>query len=314
MPLTPVEFLKFAGGQISKTFSGEPLALQPFLNSVPLIKTIAGADNADLLKSFVLSKLEGAALECIPADPADINAITNALKANIKPDSSDIVAGRLQALKAQKGNLAEYAKKAEDLAEAFQRALVIEGLTLEKAKEMTVKETIKICCANARSDNVKTILQAKDFTQPKDVIAKFIVQSATDREEKQILAYKAHSRSQYNNQNNRNGYQKFGNNCAANSTRPNFRNQQPFNNGNGNGYNTRGRGGNTGRGGNRYYFNNNRNQGGNHSTNANSNNDHFMRMLTQNFQGPSGGRAVSNGPVQPLPQDERREQVFRIPI
>lgn len=59
MPLTTIECLKLAGGQISKPYAGDALALQPFINSIKLIKTVAGDDHADLIKTFVLSKLEG---------------------------------------------------------------------------------------------------------------------------------------------------------------------------------------------------------------------------------------------------------------
>lgn len=48
-----------------------------------------GNGHADLCKTFVYSKLEGAALECVPVDPATVDVITNALKEHIKPDSSE---------------------------------------------------------------------------------------------------------------------------------------------------------------------------------------------------------------------------------
>lgn len=289
------------------------MALQPFLNSIAILKQIAGTDHVGILKTFILSKLEGAAIECVPEDVENVEGIIKALKENIKLDSSDVIAGRLQALKTQRGNLTDYAKKAEELADAFQRALVVEGLTLSKAKEMTVKETVKVCCANARSENVRTILQAKDFTQPKEVIAKFIVLSATDKEERQVLTYKAHNRNQGNNNNNnknRGSSQRFGNNRNGNFNRPNYQSQRFNGNANRNGYNSRGQGRNNNNRG-RYYYNNNRSGGTNGSNNANAN-DYFMRMMTQNFQGPSGSRAANNASGQS--NSDRPEQIFRIPM
>lgn len=302
MALSNVEFLNFAGRQISKPFSGDALALQPFLNSVALIKTIATDAHKEIFKCFVPSKLEGRALENVPDDVADVDAIVTALKTNIKPDSSDVIAGRLQTLKANQNNLAEYAKQAEDLADALQRALVIEGLPLAKAKEMTVKETIKLCCANARSDQVKLILEAKDkeFEQPKEVIARFIVQSAKDKEEKQMLAYKVHSQNQmrrgrnnfqtHNRQSyssgNRSYFQNYGNNNYGNN-RGNFNNPR--------GYKGRGRGNNV-RGNNSYYRRN---------SNFNGQQNRFLRVLTEAIAPPPGNQAPgnqagnSNGAQQP---------------
>lgn len=254
-----------------------------------------------MCKTFVYSKLEGAALECVPADPASVDVITNALKENIKPDSSDVISGRLQALKANFSSLNDYAKKAEDLAEAFQRVLVIEGIPLSKAREMTVKETVKLCRANAQCDIVKAALISTQFAQPKDVIAKFIVESANAKEEKQIRAYKAinNDNNNYNNRGNRNR----GN---FNKQNRNFYQNNNYNqdNGNfrGNGYRGRGRG-NRGIRGNRYYYNNNRNN------NNYGNNPQNMRFMTENAPGSSQGQPPGNNNNN----DGRQEQI-RFPL
>lgn len=294
MPITNLECLKLAGGQISKPYSGDALALQPFVNSVKLIKTIAGAEHADLIKTFVLSKLEGKALECVPSNVADVDEIITALQESIKPDNSDVVAGRLKALKCQQNNLAEYAKQAELLADALQRALVVEGFSLKKAKELTVKETIKLCCSNAKSENDKLILEAKDreFDQPKDVIARFIVQSAKAREEKQVLTYRSFSQNQYQNrrgrgnhysQNRQNhSYENRNNNSTQNYGNNSFSNN---NRGNSNSRGFRGRGrGNLTRGNNSYYRRN---------SNFGQQN-HFLRILTETLANPGSAQAQAS--------------------
>lgn len=104
MPLTPIDFLAVAGRQINKNFNGNPLALQPFLDSIKILETIAGTDHTALLIDFVLSKTEGTIREQLPKDPTTVLQVTSALQKYAAPDNSDIVAGRLQALRADRNN------------------------------------------------------------------------------------------------------------------------------------------------------------------------------------------------------------------
>lgn len=99
------DFLKMAASQIGKNYSGDPLALQPFLNAIALLKTFAGAAHAELLKQFLLTKIEGKALECLPTNPQNIDAITDALKQFIKPANLDVITGRIHALRADRNNM-----------------------------------------------------------------------------------------------------------------------------------------------------------------------------------------------------------------
>lgn len=294
----PAEFLRLAAQTINRNYTGEPLALNAFINSVELLRTVAG-DNIDILKRFILTKLEGKALESIPNDPPDIDTILNALKANIKPDSSKVIEGRMLSLKLDSTKVQDYSEQAEKLAEALQRSLIIEGITQVKAKEMAIDRTVEMCRQSAKSDLVKSVLAASKFESPQEVLAKFVIEANTEKKEKQILAYKSQQRRGgfrgrgFKNNNNGRNYNYDNNN----------RNNNGYNNNNGrnNNYNNnrgRGRGQGRGRGG---YYNNNNNY-----NNQNQNNNRYIRYA-ENAQVPSQGWRADNQ------QQNNQQQQFYVP-
>lgn len=92
---TKHEYKQIAAANINKNYTGDPLSLNAFINSVNLLITIARQAHATFLRQFILSKLEGKALECVPTDPASVDDIINALKSSIKPDNSKVIEGRM---------------------------------------------------------------------------------------------------------------------------------------------------------------------------------------------------------------------------
>lgn len=229
MPQAKTDILRIAAQTINKTFSGDPLGLKAFLNSVTLLESITEADNIDFLKQFIISKLDSKALEAIPENPATILEIKEALKSKIKPDNSKIIEARMLALRSDNLSSQEFSKTAEELADALTRTLIVEGVPQQKANEMSIEKTIEMCRATARNNIVKSILAASQFADPKSVIAKFIVETNIDNKDKQVLFYK----KSYGN----NG---FRNNFRGNSSNfSNFsqRNPQNYNNGNKNNFN-----------------------------------------------------------------------------
>lgn len=52
---TPTEFLRLAGSQINQKYAGDPLGLNSFIDSINLLKQLAG-NNIELLKQFIVSK------------------------------------------------------------------------------------------------------------------------------------------------------------------------------------------------------------------------------------------------------------------
>lgn len=192
-----------------------------------------------MLKSFILTKLQGKALEIIPETANTIEAIVNALKAKIKPENSKVVEGRMMALRADKSNLQDYAKRAENLADCLKRSLILEGISETKAQEMVIDKTIELCRANSNSPVVISILQSAKFDSAKEVVAKYIIQSNKSKHEQQILSFQKrqnNNNNQYGNRNNnynRNNRQNFnrrsnsnGNNNFRKANRNNSNNQQ----------------------------------------------------------------------------------------
>lgn len=178
--LSPVDFLRLCSPTINKNFNGDPLSLQSFIDSVDLLRTLAADQNLiNILIKFILSKLEGKA-----------DSIINQLKAKIKYENSKVIEGRMQALRADRVKLQDFSQKADELAECFQRALVMEGIPVEKAQELTVDRTVEMCRASARSDVAKSVLASSSFKDPKEVVAKLLIEMNSENKEKQVLSFR----------------------------------------------------------------------------------------------------------------------------
>lgn len=311
MVLTKPEFLKICASTINRNYSGDPLALNAFCNSIDLLYELTD-ENADLrtfLTAFVKAKLEGKALEALPSEVPNVSSIKEALKAKILPDNSKIIEGKIQALRTSRKSLQEFSKEAEELAEAFQRSLIVEGIPQQKAQEMATERTIEMCRASARSDIVKSVIAATKFANPKEAIAKFVVETGNASKEQQILSFRS------NKPNPNNNGQKFrSNNNNFNQNKPN-NNFQRTNRDNRGNHDNRANRQNYGRNlngnrnqysqGNQNYSNNNRNNyrqnnGHRHFNMPNANNGQYdpnVRVF-----GPENGLSPQHLPLGEMPQ------------
>lgn len=230
--LSPVEFLRLCSSTINRNFNGDPLSLQSFIDSVDLLKTLATDQNLiNILIKFVLSKLEGKARESVTPNPITVEAIINELKGKIKYENSKVIEGRMQALRADRVKLQEFSQKADELADCFQRALIMEGIPVEKAQEMTVDKTVEMCRASARSDLAKAVLASSSFKDPKEVVAKFLIEINSENKERQVLTFKASQNKTFQrnyNVNSRGRNPNFRPNFSSN--RRNFNFNRPQNN------------------------------------------------------------------------------------
>lgn len=258
------EYLKFAAQTINRNYAGDPLALKTFVNAVALLKATTEDDQMDLLKKFVVSRLEGKALECVNTKDT-LENIMNSLEDSIKPDSSKVVEGKILSLRYNRSQANDFAEQANKLADALQRSLVIEGYSLEKAKEITIERTVEMCRQNARNEAVKSIIASKDFKDPREVVAKLIVEQTSQEKEKQVLYFNKGGFQKQNKQN----YKRNGGH---------FKNKNQWNRSNNNGNNNSYRGrSNRGRFGNR--------GGGNRPYNV---------RMAENCDAPSGSRREDN--------------------
>lgn len=269
MVQTAQEAVKIVSQTITKNFDGNPLQLKAFLIALNVLDSLIEQQNKNLVIQSVLSKLEGKALECMPDDVDSFDKIKEILKKYIVYDNSKIIAGRMEALRADKTNLTEFTQKAESLADDLQRSLMAEGMTKEKALEMSVDKTIDMCRKSARTEIVKSVLASKTFATPKDVVATFIIQNATEIQEKKVLAYQMQS-----NRGNFRG--NFRGNYQNNYNRGNFRGRYNGNRGN---YSHNNRG--------NYYYNNNGNGYNNQQNRGNFHQNNYQRG---NYRGGNSNR------------------------
>lgn len=253
MAITKIEFFNLCSRTISNNFSGDPLALTAFINSIKLLESmVENVEHTAMLKSFIMTKLTGSAQDAVPNDPATVDVIINALKGAIKPENSKIVMGKMIALKADRTNFTDYAKKVETLSESLKRSLILEGYPSDKANEVTIEKTKELCRGNTTSPVVKACLDAAVFNDAKEVVSKFIIESRLESAtEAQVFSFNSNrgNRNYSNNFNNNRGRgRNFNRNNFQNNFQNNFRNQYRQNNQNGynrgyqNGNNFRGRG------------------------------------------------------------------------
>lgn len=273
MTQTPKDFIALAHQMINYRYDGDPLSLDSFLDAISLLKELCEADNLVIFRKFVMTRLEGVAREAIVVEPTTVDDIVQQLKASIKTESSKVIEGRILALRADKSSLTKFAEQAEALADQFRRSLCVEGFSKEKAKELAIEKTVEMCRKSAKNDTVKAVIAASKFSEPKEVIAKMIVEINNIKQDRPHTSYthkfgrsnQSNNNGQNSNHNNRtnsfhnnqqNTKNKWRNNGYSNNNNRNQSNGQRPNNNNGHNQNRNSQGYN-----NNYNRHNNSNRG-----------------------------------------------------
>ena len=119
------------------------------MDKIDLIEDLTEPNLQTTFINFVKSKLEGKARETLPDRIERLGDIKTALKNGIKPENLKAIAGRIAALNVRNNYFTEFAKQADELAGSLKRSSVVEGITQNKAHEMTVEQTISVCRLNA---------------------------------------------------------------------------------------------------------------------------------------------------------------------
>lgn len=295
--MEPIDLFNAVNRQFKNNYSGDPLGLTSFIDGIEILSDFATTpDLKRALLRYVRAKLEGRAREFITADVDTIEKLQEKLRANISPESSKVVEGRILALRYAYSKQEEFAEKAVQLADALRRTLIIEGMTAVKANEISVDKTIQLCRKSTSSDLVKSVLASTSFKTPKEVIAKMITENDTHVKEQQILRCQKFDKNQNSNSNNKRGRgrNKYQNNNGQNNGNGQFNNGNRQN-GNQNKSYQRGRGNgrqnnnnyNNSNGNNRYQNSNNYgnyNNGGANVRVANSGNE--LAPQQSNMGGP----------------------------
>lgn len=83
------EFLRLCGTTMNKPYSGDPLALNSFMDAIDLLNSLATSTVLrQILLSFIKTKLDGRAREFLVDTVTTIDGLKQALTNNIKPDNS----------------------------------------------------------------------------------------------------------------------------------------------------------------------------------------------------------------------------------
>lgn len=176
MPQSKLDFLQACHAAIDYKYDGDPTGLDTFIDAIDLLSEVCETDNTSTLLKFIMTRLEGKAREAIMTTPKTVTEISTQLRNSIKTESSKVIQGKILALRAEKTNLTKFADRAEELSEQYRRSLIDEGFSKEKAKELSVEKTVELCIKQSRHDRLKSILASKTFSEPKDVIAKMIIE------------------------------------------------------------------------------------------------------------------------------------------
>lgn len=104
MPQTTQEFLKMASGVLNYKYDADPLKLESFLADVEIVEAMAEAEQTAFCLKFIKAKLDQKALEHLPEVIREVKDITDALRTAIKVESSDVIEGKILALRLHRGN------------------------------------------------------------------------------------------------------------------------------------------------------------------------------------------------------------------
>lgn len=250
------------------------------------------------MRTVYHDKTRGCSKRSLVGTPKTTKDIIDALRAHIKPESSKVIEGRILALRAEKMNLTTFSERAEDLAEQYRRSLCYEGYSKEKAKELSIEKTVDLCRRSARNEQVKSIIAATAFTEPKEVVAKMIVEINNIKTDRGLTQRhnnyhnkNSNNKSFKSNGNNYNKQQNNGRYSGSSNSQTGGNSKQNNGNGNSNGYRGNRSNYNNGSNGNgRTFYNSSGSNGGQRQSGQS------LRYFSSGNEAPpsSGGQADNN--------------------
>lgn len=289
------EYISNISRIIRNNFDGDVNQLDAFIAAIELANAATGAVPANqlVLVNYIRTKLVDRAVDFVPPNTINATDAIAAIRAKAKGDNTQVVLGRLLALRSDKNSMQKFQESAELLAEKLRKSYISDGIPADLANKMTIEKTVEMCHLSARTPLVKSVLASAKFDQPKEVLAKFITEASVENTEVKILAFRNNGRGGNFNNNrrsnfNRGGYNRGGYNNNFNNYNNNGQNR------NNNGFRGRGRGrgrGNNYQNYNQRNFNNFNNQNGNR-------NDRYVRAIQENPAAPTAERGNQNQNVE----------------
>lgn len=290
---------KLCSSHINKPYSGDPLGLKSFTDSITLLSSFATTPALrTLLVSFIKTRIDGKARDFVDDSHTTTDDIITALQDNIKCDNSKVIEGRMLSISAFNTSNEDFATKVEELSDAFRRSLIIEGISHIKATEMAIDKTVELCRKNTSNTTVKSVLASSKFTSSKEVVAKLITESNIAKAEHSVLRFgPVNNTRNFRNNSNFNSQRRFpfNRNRYNNNNTRNFQNRNNNrNNGFNNNFNNSSQNNNNNRGGRRFFGRQSNNRG-------NRNNPNVRFYEPENPSGPQhlqlGAQSAQSAPT-----------------
>lgn len=278
------EYISNVSRIIKNPFNGDSTEVDAFIASIELADSASAVNDQPNLVKFIRTKLTGPAVDYVPATTATAADAVRLIRDKVKGDNTQVVMGRLLALRSDKNSLQKFQEQAEELAEKLKKSYINDGIPHDVANKMTIDKTVEMCRLSARTPLVKSVLASTKFDEPKEVLAKFITEAATENTEVKILSFRNNNNNRGNRQYNNRG--QFNNRGGYN--RGNFNNNRNYGYNNQNNHNNfnRGRGRGRGRGGGYRNFNGQNN----YQNNYGNRNERNVRVIQENQLAPTQER------------------------
>jgi len=264
MAQTQVQFLKTASSLIPD-FDGKAENLRSFLDALQLVNSIKETHESTAVQ-LIKTKLKGNARNLI-SNENSIAQIISTLSNTVRGESVEVITAKLLNLQQKSKTANQYTQEVEKLTKALEGAYITDGLPSQLASKYSTQHAVKSMIKNCSIDKVKLIMEAGQFSNMNEAVAKF-VNSCTDATGRSdtVLYYKNRQANNYRGSN-------YG-----------------YNRGNGNGRfrgTQRARGSNSYRGGNSYRGRQNyRNNGNNNNQNGQGTNVRVTQTNSENQQNP----------------------------
>lgn len=279
-------FLNAATKIVNFEFDGKAENLQRFIDALTLLNTpaILGEHQA-LAITIIKTKLAGSARSLITNEDT-IPAIIATLRDRIKGESSQAILAKIENVKQGSKSANLYIKEVEDLTKQLENAYISEQIPSATATTMSTQAAVKAVAKNATNDNVKLIVQAGNFGNMNELVAKFVT-TATEAQSPASILF---TRRLNTNGNNGNRTGNFRSNFRGNHTRRG---------------NNRGRGNNNNNNGGSYNNNYNRGTNNNNNNRNNNNQGHRNNGSRPNNRGHVFQAQAGQGNGQPANQQHR---------